>query len=83
MEEKTREQKIEERVSDFKQSFESGPGMRTYKYLSNFCLENRCTYVEGSDKSAFNEGARSVILEIRHWLDYNLMKNVYKEQENE
>ncbi len=80
MEEKTREQIVEERVSDFKHSFESGPGKRTYLYLSEFCLEKEGTFVEDSErKSSFNDGARSVILEIRHWLDFDLTK-LSKEQ---
>ncbi len=83
MEEKTREQIITERVSDFQHSFKSGPGKRVDKHLSNFCLEHRSTYVEGDGrKSDFNEGARSVILEIRHWLEYDLTK-LRKEQDNE
>ena len=69
-------EKIQQLVSDFKHSFESGPGMRTLKHLSWFCLEKESTFVEGSEmKSAFNEGARSVILEIRRWLDYDFTKN--------
>jgi len=75
MEEKTREQIVQERVADFKYSFGSGPGLRVLKHLSTFCLEKRSTFVEESErKSSFNEGARSVILEIRRWLDYDLSK---------
>ena len=79
--EQTRDEIIQQRVSDFMHSFQSGPGLRTLKYLSIFCLENESTYVEGSGrKSDFNEGARSVILEIRHWLEYDLTK-LGKEQD--
>lgn len=89
MEEKTREEieadnrfaaekykeKICQRVSDFKHSFESGPGKRVDKHLSKFCLEHSSTYVKDCGrKSDFNEGARSVILEIRRWLNYDLTK---------
>ena len=72
---------IEQRVSDFTNSFKSGPGLRTYKYLSEWCLENENTYVPDSDKSIYNAGARSVILEIRHWLDYDLSK--FRKEQNE
>jgi len=79
--EQTHEEIIEQRVSDFMHSFKSGPGLRICKYLSVFCLEKETTYVEGSEmKTAFNEGARSVILEIRRWLDYDLTK-LRKEQD--
>jgi len=66
---------IRKTVSDFQNSFLSHHGTGTLDRLSEFCMEHKCTYVEGSPgKSAFNEGARSVILEIRHWLDYDLTK---------
>jgi len=72
---KTRAEIIEERVIDFMHSFGTPNGERVLAYLSRFCLENSSTFVEDSErKSSFNEGARSVILEIRHWLDYDLTK---------
>jgi len=44
-------------------------------YLSKFCLEHDCTFDRTSArKSDFNQGARSVILEIRHWLDMDITK---------
>lgn len=68
--EKTREQIIEERANNFLHSFSGIHGEGTLEFLSKFCLENRSTFVENSGrKSDFNEGARSVILEIRHWLN--------------
>lgn len=74
-EELTREEIIEQRVADFKHGFSGPHGERNYKFLSRFCLEHESTFVEDSgSKSDFNEGARSVILEIRHWLDYDLDK---------
>jgi len=77
----TRQEIIEQRVRDFTESF-TGSGERTLKELSEFCLEKRSTFVEDSArKSDFNEGARSVILEIRHWLDYDLSK--FRKEENE
>lgn len=69
------QQAIDQRVSDFKHSFESGPGKRVYKYLSEFCFENKSTYNESSPSTSdFNEGSRFVILEIRKWLDFDLTK---------
>ena len=66
---------ITQRVSDFQNAFMSNHGTGALDYLSKFCMEHDCTFVTDSDrKSAFNEGARSVILEIRHWLDFDLSK---------
>lgn len=64
---------LEQRVSDFKHSFESGSGKRVYKYLSEFCFENQSTFDAGSQSTcAFNEGSRFVILEIKKWLEFDL-----------
>ena len=66
---------LEQRVSDFKHAFESGPGKRVYEYLSKFCFENQSTFDDRNQSTcSFNEGSRYVILEIRKWLDYDLMK---------
>ncbi len=63
---------LEQRVSDFKHSFETPTGKRVYKYLSEFCFENESTFDAGSQSTCnFNEGSRFVILEIRKWLDMN------------
>lgn len=75
MAEQTREEIIEQRVTDFQHCFSGPHGERSLTYLSRFCLEKHSTFVEGSQmKTAFNEGARSVILEIRRWLEYDLTK---------
>ena len=75
MAEQTREEIVEQRVSDFQHSFSGPNGERSLTYLSRFCLEKRTTFVENSEmKTAFNEGARSVIIEIRRWLEYDLTK---------
>jgi len=75
MTELTREEIVKQRNMDFLHSFTGPHGERVYTYLSRFCLENHSTFVEDSErKSAFNEGARSVIIEIRRWLDYDLTK---------
>lgn len=61
-------------VSDFKVTFtgQFDAGVRVLNYLSKFCLENRTTFMEDSArKSDFNEGARSVIIEIRRKLNTN------------
>ena len=77
--EQTREEIIQQRVSDFLHSFKSGPGTRTLAHLSEFCFEKDMTFVENSDISAFREGKRAVILEIRRWLEYDLT-NLRKEE---
>lgn len=60
--------------SDFLQVFSGSPqGERVYDYLSKFCLKKECTFDRDSArKSDFNVGARAVILEIDHWLEYDL-----------
>ena len=71
----TREEIVKQRNMDFLHSFSGPHGERVLLYLSRYCLENRSTFVEDSArKSDFNEGARSVIIEIRRWLDYDLNK---------
>jgi len=71
------------RNSDFLNTFGSAHGLKTLKYLSDYCLEKEQTYDRTSDrKTAFNEGARSVILEIRHWLDMDISK-LEKDDQNE
>ena len=67
-------ERIKQRNSDFLQTFSGSPqGERTYDHLSKFCLKKGCTFDRDSArKSAFNEGARAVILEIDHWLEYDL-----------
>lgn len=71
----TREEIVEQRVADFLHSFSGPHGERVLVYLSRFCLEKHSTFVANSEmKSAFNEGARSVILEIRRWLEMDITK---------
>ncbi len=61
---------LEQRVSDFKHAFGSGPGKRNYEYLSQFCFENESTFDASSQSTCnFNEGSRFVILEIKKWRD--------------
>lgn len=76
MTERTRYDIVRQRNSDFLNTFESGESQkRVLSYLSKYCLENSCTFDKDSArKSDFNQGARSVILEIRHWLDIDLSK---------
>lgn len=69
----TESERIKQRHSDFVQTFAGPQGERVLAYLSIFCLKKGSTFIEGSpDKSAFNEGARAVILEIDHWLEFDL-----------
>ncbi len=58
---------------DFMNIFTSEGGERVITNLSKFCYENESTY-KGSDThgSAFQEGARSVILYIRSQLKKDL-----------
>ena len=59
----TDNEKIKLKHSDFVQVFDGPQGKRVLDYLSSFCLKRDCTFVLGSpDKSAFNQGARAVIL---------------------
>ncbi len=61
--------------SDFLNTFGSAHGVKTLEFLSNFCLEHECTFDRTSArKSDFNQGARAVILEIRHWLNMDISK---------
>ena len=75
MAEQTRYEKTIQRNSDFLNTFSSQHGKPVLDYLSKFCLEHDCTFDRDSArKSDFNQGARSVILEIRHWLDMDITK---------
>lgn len=66
---------LEQRVSDFKHSFETPSGRRVYEYLSKFCFENQSTFDASSQSTCnFNEGSRFVILEIKKWLEFDLTK---------
>lgn len=56
-------------AADFRNIFSDESGRRVLKHLGRFCLEDRTTFVENEPyKTAFNEGARSVILEIKRKL---------------
>lgn len=80
MEIPARETIVLQRNIDFLTVFTTENGKRVLSYLSKYCLENNPTFVDNSDrKSAFNEGARSVILEIRRWLNMDVSKIKIKE----
>ena len=69
-----------QRNSDFLHALSGDRGDRVLAYLSKYCLEKDCTFDKDSArKSDFNQGARSVMLEIRHWLDMDITK-LEKEQ---
>ena len=76
MSEQTRYEIVVQRNSDFMNVFLSDDrGKRVLDYLSKFCLENKDTFVpDDVQKSTYNQGARRVILEIRHWLDIDISK---------
>lgn len=79
----TRNEICVQRNRDFIETFSGPHGERVLQYLSKFCLEKSGTFVvDSKSKSAYNEGARSAILEIRHWLDMDITK-LNKEQSNE
>jgi hypothetical protein len=68
-------EEITQKKGDFLFTFGGARGTRVLETLSKYCMEHDNTFVECSArKSDFNEGARSVILEIRHWMDYDLSK---------
>ncbi len=80
----TRNEIVIQRNSDFLNALAGPHGKRVLTHLSKFCLEHRSTFVEGDGrKSDFNEGARSVILEIRRWLDYDISKLEPDEEEGD
>ena len=73
--EQSRIEIINQRVCDFKEGFSGPHGERNITYLSRFCLEEQSTFVDYSArKSDFNEGARSVILEIKRWINLDVTK---------
>ncbi len=83
----TESEKIKQKNSDFLQVFSgSSQGKRVYDYLAEGCFKNECTFNQDSArKSDFNAGARSVILEIDHWMEYDLstLENVNKTENTE
>ena len=69
------QEELGQRVTDFKHSFETPSGKRTYDYLAKFCFKNQSTFNASSQSTCnFNEGSRFVILEIDKWLNMDLMK---------
>ena len=77
MAEEELQEALEQRVVDFKHSFETPSGKRVYEYLSKFCFENQSTFDASSQSTSnFNAGSRFVILEIKKWLEFDLTKGV-------
>jgi len=71
----TRYEILKQRNGDFIETFTGERQERVLAYLSKFCLENDCTFDRNSArKTDFNQGARSIILEIRHWLNMDMSK---------
>jgi hypothetical protein len=58
----------------YKKCFATDDGVVVLADLARFCMERRSTYVRGNDalQTAFNEGSRTVILEIRKKLEADL-----------
>ena len=78
------QQKDQQIIADWKMTFTPDFAQRTLARLSKFCLEKQSCYTPGdSHETAFNEGARSVILEIRRQLERNPMVEVQMEALNE
>ncbi len=65
----------------FKRLFSSEDGVKVLNHLSRFCMEKRSTFCPGApDMTAFNEGGRTVILEIRKKMELDLSKAGEKEE---
>lgn len=59
-------------AADYRAAFHGPQGERVLKHLASHCFEDRRTFVEGSpDRTAYNEGRRSVLLGIRNMLKVN------------
>jgi hypothetical protein len=55
---------------DYRKLFMSPDGKRILEDLSEYCYENRSTYVEGSQsREHVNQGKRAVILYIRQQIE--------------
>lgn len=66
------EQNIQQSIIDWQTTFGSDCGLRVLERLSKFCLEKQSTYTPDNQyETAFNEGARSVILYINRMLERN------------
>lgn len=62
----------------------SPSGVILLEHLSDYCFENRSTYVEGNhDKQNVNNGKRAVILHIRSLLKADLTKPASKPVEDD
>ncbi len=71
------ETELQQMIIDWHTTFDSESGKRVLDRLSKFCLEKQSCYTQGdSHETAFNEGARSVILEIRRRLELNPNKPI-------
>ena len=78
-----REELVVKRNMDFLNTFSPESGQRVLEYLSKVLYEKIPTYVDNNPMgTAFNEGKRFAILEIRHWLDMDISK-LFKEQKDE
>lgn len=57
----------------YQTAFRTDAGQEVLAHLAKFCMEGRTTYTPGdTHQTTFNEGARTVIIEIRRWLDLDI-----------
>jgi hypothetical protein len=64
-----RAEEIDARRSDFQRCFDTPAGEKVLAYLYESCSFHNTTFVSGSpDHTAYNEGRRSVMLEIMGYL---------------
>lgn len=60
-------------IAAYQKCFTTDEGLAVLAHLSKFCMELRSTYTPGDPyQTAFNEGARTVILEIRRRVEKSL-----------
>lgn len=79
MDEKEREEKRQQIIMDYKNTFTSEGGKRVLENLAFECYENSVTFIDKNALgSAFNEGKRYVILHIKRIL---AIKDVERQKE--
>jgi len=77
-------EEVKSLARSYRRCFDCEAGQTVLDHLSRFCMEHRSTYVPGNtDQTAFNEGARTVILEIRKQLTRDLETPVPDQTVNE
>lgn len=72
-----RSDKAKQLIMDLQNTFNTEGGKRVLDHISNYCYEKKPTFVDGNPTgTAYQEGKRSVILNIRAQLekDPNLIR---------